>query len=90
MGLPVLTRNWAPVTKNVRLKSTLSRLARVSVMVPAMRSTALEVKSAIRVGGVDSFFSTLIGLLSLRESAGAIACSTRSIVKPTHWLSLLT
>src|ERR671918_789744 len=28
-------------------------------MVPAMRSTALEVSSGMRVGGVDSFFSSV-------------------------------
>ena len=45
-------------------KSTLSRRARVSVMVPAMRSTAFEVRRGMRVGGVDSFFSTLMVLPS--------------------------
>src|SRR4030095_4974932 len=42
IGLPFLTRNWAPVTKKVSEKSTLSRRARVSVMVSAIRSTALD------------------------------------------------
>ena len=90
MGLVLLTRNWAPVTKNVRLKSTESRRGRVSVIVPAIRSTAFDVRSGIRVGGVDSFFSSLIGLPSFFDRAGSTPCSTRSIVKPTHSLLLLT
>src|SRR5213078_4818352 len=41
-------------------------------------------------GGVDSFFSTLMGFPSFRSSAGLTACSTRSIEKPTHSFCLLT
>src|SRR3989442_3145116 len=49
IGLPFFTRNCAPVTKNVRLKSTDSRRVRVSVMVPAIRSTAFELSRGMRV-----------------------------------------
>jgi len=90
IGLPFFTRNCAPVTKNVRLKSTDSRRVRVSVIVPAIRSTAFEDSRGMRVGGVDSFFSTLIGLPSFRSIAGLTPCSTRSIEKPTHSFCLLT
>src|SRR5215472_18690056 len=82
--LPFLTRNCAPVTKNVMEKSTLSRRVRVSVMVPAIRSTALEVRRGMRVGGVDSFFSILMVLLSFFSMAGLTSSSTRSMEKPTH------
>ena len=84
IGLPFFTRNWAPVTKKVMEKSTLSRRVRVSVIVPAIRSTAFDESSGMRVGGVISFFSTLIGLPSFFSSAGLTSSSTRSIEKPTH------
>src|SRR5213594_731515 len=58
-------------------------------MVPAMRSTALEERSGMRVGGVDSFFSTLIGLPTAFWTTGLTSISTRSIEKPTHSLFLL-
>jgi len=90
MGIPFFTRNWAPVTKKVRLKSTLSRRGRVSVMVPAIRSTAPDDRSGIRVAGVDSFFSSFTGLPTLLETAGRMSCSTRSMEKPTHSFCLLT
>src|SRR5262245_42584861 len=90
IGLPFLTRNWAPVTKKVKEKSTLSRRTRVSVIVSAIRSTALEVSSGMRVGGVDSFFSSLTVLPSFFESSGTMSCSTRSMEKPTHSFLLLT
>ena len=70
MGLPFFTMNCAPVMKKVRLNSTLSRRWGVSVMVPAMRSTAFEVRSGMRVGGVDSFFSSLTGLPTFLATAG--------------------
>ena len=89
-GLPFFTRNWAPVTKKVIEKSTLSRRVRVSVMVPAIRSTAPEDRSGMRVGGVLSFFSTLIGLPSFFSSAGLTSSSTRSMEKPTHSFRGLT
>ncbi len=72
------------------MKSTLSRRARVSVMVSATRSTAPDDSSGMRVGGVLSFFSTLIGLPSFFSSAGLISSSTRSIEKPTHSFLALT
>ncbi len=90
MGLPFLTRNWAPVTKNVSEKSTLSRRVRVSVMVSAIRSTAPEDSSGMRVGGVDSFFSILMVLPSFFSSAGLMSSSTRSMEKPTHSFLALT
>src|SRR5437667_198435 len=90
IGLFFFTRNCAPVTKKVRLKSTDSRRARVSVIVPAMRSTAFDDSKGMRVGGVDSFFSIVMGLPSFRSIAGLTACSTRSIEKPTHSFCLLT
>ncbi len=43
----------------------------------------------MRVGGVDSFFSTLIGLPTSFSTAGFTSMSTRSMVKPTHSLFLL-
>ena len=88
--LPFFTRNCAPVTKKVMEKSTLSRRVRVSVMVPAMRSTAFEVRSGMRVGGVDSFFSTLMVLPSFFSMAGLTSSSTRSMEKPTHSFLALT
>ena len=59
-------------------------------MVSAIRSTALEVSSGMRVAGADSFFSTLIGLPTAFSTSGFTSCSTRSIEKPTHSLFLLT
>src|SRR2546422_89600 len=55
-----------------------------------MRSTAFEERSGIRVGGVDSFFSTLIDLPTAFWTSGLTSISTRSIEKPTHSLFLLT
>jgi hypothetical protein len=55
-------------------------------MVSAIKSTAFEVKSGIRVFGADSFFSSLIGLLNFFEIKGKIDVSTRSMENPTHWL----
>ena len=43
----------------------------------------------MRVGGVDSFFSTLIGLPMAFWTSGLTSISTRSIEKPTHSLFLL-
>ncbi|OLD87895.1 MAG: hypothetical protein AUG55_00375 [Candidatus Rokubacteria bacterium 13_1_20CM_4_70_13] len=48
---------------------------------PAMRSTAFDDSKGMRVGGVDSFFSIVMGLPSFRSIAGLTACSTRSIEK---------
>ena len=59
-------------------------------MVSAIRSTAFEVKSGMRVFGADSFFSSLICLLSFFEIEGKIDVSTRSIENPTHSLFLFT
>ena len=88
--LPFFTMNCAPVTKKVSEKSTLSRRVRVSVMVSAIRSTALEDRSGMRVGGADSLRSTLIGFPSFFSRAGLISSSTRSMEKPTHWFWLFT
>src|SRR4030095_4853003 len=90
IGVPLLTRNCAPVAKKVKLKSTWSRRDWVSVMVSAIKSTAFEVKSGIRVFGADSFLSSLICLLSFFEINGKIDVSTRSIENPTHSLFLFT
>src|SRR4029450_533404 len=57
-------------------------------MVPAMRSTAFEVSSGMRVGGVDSFFSILIGLPTAFSISGLTSCSTRAMEKPTHRVCL--
>src|SRR5437867_774351 len=54
-----------------------------------MRSTAFEERSGMRVGGVDSFFSILIDLPTAFSTDGLTSISTRSMEKPTHWLSLL-
>src|SRR2546425_3929601 len=51
---------------------------------------SFELSRGMRVGGVDSFFSSLIGLPSFRSIAGLTPCSTRSIEKPTHSFCLLT
>jgi hypothetical protein len=59
-------------------------------MVPAMRSTELLLSSGMRVGGVDSFFSTLICRPTAFSTDGFTSCSTRSMVKPTHSLFLST
>src|SRR5713101_2405816 len=88
--LPFFTMNCAPVTKKVREKSTLSRRVRVSVMVSAIRSTALDDSSGMRVGGADSLRSTLTGFPSFFSRAGLISSSTRSMEKPTHWFWLFT
>src|SRR3989475_10994946 len=88
--LPFLTMNWAPVTKKVNEKSTLSRRVRVSVMVSAIKSTALDDRSGMRVGGADSLRSTLTGFPSFFSRAGLISSSTRSMEKPTHWFWLFT
>ena len=42
------------------------------------------------MGGVDSFFSSLIGLPSFFDTSGSTSCSTRSIEKPTHSFLLFT
>ena len=56
----------------------------MSVIVPAIRSTAPDDSSGMRVGGVLSFFSTLIGLPTFFSTAGLTSSSTRSMEKPTH------
>ena len=78
------------MAKKVKLKSTCSRRDWVSVIVSAIKSTAFEVKSGMRVFGADSFFSSLICLLSFFEIDGKIDVSTRSIENPTHSLFLFT
>src|SRR4029453_14973744 len=83
IGLPFLTRNWAPVTKKVSEKPTLSRRAGGSVMVSAIRSTALDERSGIRVGGALSFFSTLIALPSFFSIPRFIKFPPRRTTKPT-------
>src|SRR5713101_3754436 len=88
--LPFFTMNCAPVTKKVREKSTLSRRVRVSVMVSAIRSTALDDSSGMRVGGADSLRSTLTGFPSFFSRAGLISSSTRSMENPTHWFWLFS
>ena len=44
----------------------------------------------MRVGGVDSFFSTLMVLPSFFSMAGLTSSSTRSMEKPTHSFLALT
>src|SRR3990172_3482187 len=55
-----------------------------------MRSTAFEARSGIRVGGVDSFFSSFTGFPTFFDRVGRMSCSTRSIENPTHWFWLST
>src|SRR5215468_10207266 len=87
IGLPFLTRNWAPVTKKTRLKSRASRRARVIVMVPEIRSTAPLVRSGMRVAGVDSFSSNLIGLPSFFSTLASTSLA-RSTEKPPQLFCL--